>query len=111
MAEIAIDQAAIRAVLQRTCLCLDAFHAQYAGSEPPMAEAHELRKDRQRMKWLVHRTAIDKVSLTQSDSVSSVLNDYLHSPIPGTASWVVRAIGVRVWRNRIRLPIPARRQA
>jgi hypothetical protein len=42
IAEIEIDMAAIRAVLERTYLCLDAFHVQYAGSEPPMAVLREL---------------------------------------------------------------------
>jgi alkylation response protein AidB-like acyl-CoA dehydrogenase len=61
IAEIEIDLAAIRAVLERTCLRMDAFHTQYAGSEPPMAEAYEFMKDFQCTKWLVNRKAIEIV--------------------------------------------------
>ena len=61
IAEIEIDLAAARAVLERTGRMADTYFSTYAPNQAPDAEAHAMLKEHQIMKWTVQRKAIDIV--------------------------------------------------
>jgi alkylation response protein AidB-like acyl-CoA dehydrogenase len=61
IAEIEIDLAAARGVLERAGRFADAFFSTYAPNTAPEAKAHALLKEHQIMKWTVQRKAIDVV--------------------------------------------------
>ncbi len=61
IAEIEIDLAAARAVVDRTGRLADEYFATYAPGQAPDAEAHAMMKEQQCMKWTVQRKAIDIV--------------------------------------------------
>jgi alkylation response protein AidB-like acyl-CoA dehydrogenase len=61
IAEIEIDLATSRAIVERTSRLADAFFSTYAPAEAPDAEAHTMLKEHQIMKWFVQRKAIDIV--------------------------------------------------
>jgi alkylation response protein AidB-like acyl-CoA dehydrogenase len=57
-AEMEIDLAACRAMLERSALTIDAFYAEYPADSMPMDELHHLMKDFQCTKWFVQQHAI-----------------------------------------------------
>jgi alkylation response protein AidB-like acyl-CoA dehydrogenase len=61
VAEIEIDVAASRAMVDRTGSAMDAFFKAHPQGSLPMDELHELMKDFQCTKWFVTRKAIDIV--------------------------------------------------
>jgi alkylation response protein AidB-like acyl-CoA dehydrogenase len=61
IAEIEIDLAASRAILDRTARLADEFFSTYAPDGAPEAESHAMLKEHQIMKWFVQRKAIDIV--------------------------------------------------
>ncbi len=61
IAEIEIDLAGCRAMLERTGLMVDAFFGAHARGETSLDELHELMRDFQCTKWFVNRKAIEIV--------------------------------------------------
>ncbi len=61
IAEIEIDLAAARAIVERTGRLADDYFATYGPGQAPEAEAHAVMKEQQCMKWLLQREAIDIV--------------------------------------------------
>jgi alkylation response protein AidB-like acyl-CoA dehydrogenase len=61
IAEIEIDLAVSRAIVERTAVLADEFFSAYAPAMAPDAEAHAMLKQHQIMKWTVQRKAIDIV--------------------------------------------------
>lgn len=68
IAEIEIDLAASRAMLDRTALNADRYFATYAEDSEPLAEAHQLMKDFQCTKWFVTRRAVDIIDRAMTAS-------------------------------------------
>jgi L-evernosamine nitrososynthase len=61
IAEIEVDLAAARAVLDRTSLAADAYLSTHFAGSCSMDELHQLMKDFQCTKWIVARKAVDIV--------------------------------------------------
>ena len=61
IAEIEIDLAACRAMLERTGRALDTFYSRHTAGSVPLDELHELNKDFQCTKWFIQRKAIEIV--------------------------------------------------
>ena len=61
IAEIEIDLAACRAMLERTGRAADAYFSEHAEGDPSLDELHLLMKDFQCTKWFVNRKAIEIV--------------------------------------------------
>ena len=61
IAEIEIDLAASRALLERTATTADTLYERYPGSSLPLETLHHLMKDIQCTKWFVTRKAIEMV--------------------------------------------------
>jgi alkylation response protein AidB-like acyl-CoA dehydrogenase len=61
IAEIEMDLAVARAILERSTLAADALYQQYPAGNVPLAEVHALMKDFQCAKLVVTRKAIDIV--------------------------------------------------
>jgi alkylation response protein AidB-like acyl-CoA dehydrogenase len=61
IAEIEIDLAACRAMLERTGRAVDTFYSEHGAGSVPLDEFHELTKDFQCTKWFVQRKAIEIV--------------------------------------------------
>jgi alkylation response protein AidB-like acyl-CoA dehydrogenase len=61
IAEIEIDLAVARAVVERFGQLADAYFAQYGPGAAPEAEAHAMMKEQQCMKWTLQHKAIDIV--------------------------------------------------
>ncbi|MDG2114959.1 MAG: acyl-CoA/acyl-ACP dehydrogenase [Actinomycetota bacterium] len=62
VAEMALELAQCRAVLDVAAAGMDAYFARHVGAEPSIEEAHGLMNDYQAAKWAVNRGAIDVVS-------------------------------------------------
>jgi L-evernosamine nitrososynthase len=68
VAEMEIDQAASRAVLERTATAADGYFRSHSAGAWSMEELHELMKDFQCTKWFVTRKAIDIVDRAMTAS-------------------------------------------
>ena len=61
IAEIEIDLAACRAMLERTGRAVDTLYSRHGAGSVPLDEFHELNKDFQCTKWFIQRKAIEIV--------------------------------------------------
>jgi alkylation response protein AidB-like acyl-CoA dehydrogenase len=66
VAEMEIDLATMRAVIERTGRLADEFSSKYGLGESPDDEAHAMMKEFQCMKYVVNRKAIDVVDLAMT---------------------------------------------